>query len=120
MLWTYCHALTAQATLLVIDVSQIVLDGDSTEVTLLLALATSDTTYCTGLHSCRTLVLVYTTYEYSTILRALLTKFDNVARTCFYAGSARCTLVVIYLRYSCFRIYMDSIKLARCLAIAAS
>ena len=120
MLRTNADALTTQAALLVVDVSQIVLDGDGTEVTLLLALAATDTTNCTGLHGCRPLVLVYTTYEYSTVLRTLLTEFDDVTWTCLYAGTTRSTLVVVNLGDSCFRINVDGIKLTCCLAVATS
>ena len=58
MLRTYSDALTTQTALLEVDVSKIVLNGDGTEVTLLLTFSTSNTTNLTSLHGYRPLVLV--------------------------------------------------------------
>ena len=81
MLRTDLLALATQATLLEIDIRQVVLDGDGAKRTLLLALATADAAHGTGLHGSRTLVLVDAGDKHSPTLRALLAEFDDTART---------------------------------------
>ena len=112
MLRTYCDAFTTQTTLLEIDVSEVVLNGDSTEVTLLLTFSTSDTAYLTGLHGYRTLVLVDARHEDSSTLRTLLTELDDVTRTSLDTRTTRGTLLFVYLWDTCLRINLDGIKLA--------
>ena len=69
---TYGNTLTAQTALVEVNVGHIVLDGDGSEGTLLLTLATTDTSGLAGLHSHRTLVLVDTRHEDLTALRTFL------------------------------------------------
>ena len=107
MLRTYRYTLTTQTALLEVDVSEVVLNGYSTEVTLLLTLSTSDTAYLTGLHGYRTLVLVDTRHKDSPTLRTLLTELDDVTRTSLDTSAARGTLLFIDLRDTCLRINLD-------------
>jgi hypothetical protein len=57
---TYSDTLPTQTALLEVDVGKIVLNGNSTEVTFLLTLATTDTADIASLHGHRTFVLVDT------------------------------------------------------------
>jgi hypothetical protein len=114
------YALTAETALVEVDVRNIVLNGDSTKLTLLLALATADTSSLTSLHGYRTLVLVDTRNKHLAALRSLLAKLDDVTRTCLYAGTARCALLFVNLRQTCFGIHVDGIKLTSSHAIATS
>ena len=103
-----------------VDVSKIVLNGNSTKRALLFALSASDTAHCASLHSSRTLILIYARYKYSTVLRTLLSELDNAAWTSLYAGSARCTLIVVDLRDTCLGINADGTKLACCNTVATA
>ena len=120
MLRTYGDALTTQTALLEVDIGEIVLNGDGTEVTLLLTLATSDTANLTSLHGYRTLVLVDARDKDSPTLRTLLTKLDDATRTSLHTGTTRGTLVFVYLRNTCLRINLDGIKLTGCLTVATT
>ena len=103
-----------------VDVSQVVLNGDSTERTFLLTLSTSDTANCTSLHSSRTLVLIYTRYKHTSVLRSLLTEFDDVSWTSLDTSTARGTLLIVDFRNTCCWINTDSTKLTCSYAIATS
>ena len=111
MLRTNRHALTAETALLVVDVGKIAFDGDGTEVTLLLTLATADTTDGTSLHRHRALVLVDARDEHSPTLRPLLTQFDDVARTSLHTGTTGHALLFIDLGNTGLRIDVDGVKL---------
>ena len=65
-------ALTAEATLGVIDVGEVVGDGDGIELTLLEAEGATDTRIATSLLSDTALILVDTAYEDTPALRPLL------------------------------------------------
>ena len=65
-------ALTAEATLGVIDVGEVVGDGDGIELTLLEAEGATDTRIATSLLSDTTLILVDTADEDTPALRPLL------------------------------------------------
>ena len=80
MLRTYLLALTAYATLLVVDIGETPIHGDSTERTLLLTLAATYTSHRAGGLGGRTLVLVDTPYIDTTSLRTLLADLDDMAR----------------------------------------
>ena len=101
---TNADALTADAALVEVNVRNVALNGDGTEVTLLLTLATTDTSGLTSLHSYRTLVLVDTRDEHSPTLRTLLAKLDDVARTSLDTGTTRGTLLFIDLGQTGLRI----------------
>jgi hypothetical protein len=120
VLRTYCDALTTQTTLLEVDISEVVLYGDGTKVTLLLTFSTSDTAYLTGLHGYRALILVDTRDEDSPTLRTFLTELDDVTRTSLDTRTARGTLLFVDLRDTCLRINLDGIKLTGSLTVATS
>ena len=120
MLRTYLLALTAQTALRVVDVGQVVLDGNRPERTLLLTLATTDTADFAGLHRGRTLVLVHAGDVNPPTLRALLTEFDDAARTCLHTGTTGGTLLFVDLRDTCLRIDLDGIELTGSLAVATT
>ena len=82
------HTLTAQAALVKVDVRNVVLDGNGTKRALLLALATTDAGSLARLHGSRSLVLVDTTDEDTTILRSLLAQFNDVTRTSLDTSAA--------------------------------
>jgi hypothetical protein len=114
------YALTAETALVEVDVRNIVLNGDGTERTLLLALATTNTSSLTSLHGYGTLVLVDAGYIHLATLRALLTKLDDVTRTSLHTGTARRTLLLIDLGQTGLRIHVESVKLTSSYAIATS
>jgi hypothetical protein len=117
---TYGHALTTDAALLVVNVADIVLNLNSFELTLLLALATTDTGGLTSLHGYRPFVLVDTRNEHATPLRTLFAKLDDVTRTCLDASATSHTLFFIDLRQTRLRIHVDGIKLASCHTVATA
>ena len=114
------HTLLAEATLVEVDVADIALDLDSLELTLLLALATTDTGCLTSLHGNWALVLVDTGDEHSPTLRALLAQFNDVTRTSLDTGTASNTLLFIDFRKACFRIHTDGIELTSSHTVATT
>ena len=117
---TSLHTLLAQATLVEVDIAEVILYCDSLELTLLHALAATDTSRLTCLHGSRTLVLVHTTHIDATILGTFLAQFDNTSRTSLYTGTTRSTLIIVHLRDSRFRVDPDSIKLTGGHTVAAA
>ena len=120
MLRTYGDALTTQTALLEVDICQIVFNGDGSEVTLLLALATADTTDVAGLHGYRPLVLVDARDKDSPTLRTFLAEFDDASRTSLDTGTTGGTLFVIDLRDARLRVHADGTKLTGCLTVATT
>ena len=111
MLRTFVFALTAELALLIVDVSQVVGDGDSIERTYLLALATTDTTYLTSLASDGALVLVYTKHYHAAAILALVAQLDDHARTSLHTSATSCTLLGVNLRKTRCGVHANSIEL---------
>ena len=114
------NALLAELALSVVDVSNIVLDGNSLEWTYLRTLAATDTSSFAGLASHSALVLVYTRNIYAHVSATLVAKFDDRLRTSLDAGAASCTFFFINNRKSGSRIHFDCTELACCNAVSAS
>ena len=95
-----------------VNVGDVVLDGDGSEGTFLGTLATADAGSLASLHRHRALVFVDAGDEHSPTLRTLLAQFDDVARTRLDTGSARRALLFVNLRKSRLRVHVDSVKLA--------
>ena len=108
---TCLYALTTQATLIEVDIAEIVLDGDSLELTFFLALTTTDTSNGTSFLGDSALLLIDTRHIDAAVLHSLLAKFDNVARTCLDTCTTSNALVVVNLRQASLLIHMDSVKL---------
>ena len=111
MLRTFVFALTAELALLIVDVGQVVGDGDSLERTYLLALAATDTTYLTSLASDGTLVLVYTKHYHATTILALVAQLDDHARTSLHTSATSRTLLGVNLGKTGSGVHADSIEL---------
>ena len=120
MLRTNGNALTAETALRVVNVGQVVLNGDRTEVTLLLTLTATDTTDGTSLHRHRALVLIDARDKHSPTLRALLAQFDDATRTSLDATAARRTLLLIDLGDTSLGIDMDGVELTSLDAITTT
>ena len=112
------NALTAETALRVVNVGQVVLNGDRTEVTLLLTLTATDTTDGTSLHRHRALVLIDAGDKHSPTLRTLLAQFDDATRTSLDATAARRTLLLIDLGDTSLGIDMDGVELTSLDAIS--
>ena len=111
MLRTFIFTLTAELALLIVDVSQVVGDGDSIERTYLLALATTDTTYLTSLASDGALILVYTKHYHAAAILALVAQLDDHARTSLHTCATSRTLLGINLGKTRCGVHADSIEL---------
>ena len=85
---TYGNTLAADAALLVVDIADVVLNLDSLELTLLLALATTDTSGLTSLHGHWAFVLVDTRHVHATTLWTLFAQLDDVAWASLHTGTA--------------------------------
>ena len=120
VLRTFVFALAAEFTLLIVDVSQVVGDGDSLEGTHLLALAATDTAHLTGLACHGSLVLVDAEHHHATTVAALVAEFDDHARTCLHAGSTSGTLLGIHLGESRLGVHADGVKLTCLHAVTTS
>ena len=79
---THANTLTTKATSGVVDVRNIILYRNGSKRTLLLTLATTDTSSLTSLHGNRSLILVDTRDKDSPTLWSLLAKLNDVAWTC--------------------------------------
>ena len=109
---TYSYALATDTTLVEVDVANVVFNLDGLKLTLLLTLATADTSSLTRLHGYGTLVLVDTRDEDSPTLRTLLAQFDDVTRTSLHTSTTSHTLLFVHLGQTGLRIHVDSVKLA--------
>ena len=118
--WALILALAAQAALVVVDVCQVVLDGDSVELANFLALATTDTSVGTCLACYCALVFVDAHHYHATALRTFLAQLDDVAWTCANALAAAGTLLVIHLWQTGLRVHVDSVELAGCHTVATT
>ena len=113
-------ALATQTTFVWIDIREVVLYGDGTKGTFLLALATADTTHLTCLHRYGTFVLVNAGYIYSPTLWAFLAEFDDVSWTSISTGTAGCTFLLIDLCNARLWIDMNGIKLTSLHTVATT
>ena len=113
-------ALTAQTAFLPIDVREVVLDRDSLEVTLFLALTAAYTCVLARFARYRAFVFVAAEHHDSAVLRSFLTQLNQRSRTCLYALTARGTLLVIYDRQSCLRIHAQCAELTSSYAVTAA
>mgnify|MGYP003391548412 CR=1 FL=1 len=98
--------LTAQLTLLRIDIGKVVVDGDSSKGAYLLALATADTASLARLHHHSTAILRAASHIYGTVLRPLLTQLEKSFGAGLNARTTRCTLVGIDLHEACLVVYV--------------
>ena len=108
---TFIFTLTAELALLIVDVSQVVGDGDSIERTYLLALATTDTTYLTSLASDGALILVYTKHYHAAAILALVAQLDDHARTSLHTCATSRTFLSVNLGKTCCGVHANSIEL---------
>ena len=115
-----CHTLLAETTLGVVNVSHVAFDSDGAELTLLLTLATADAGSLTGLLCNRALVLIDTRDKHSPTLRTLLSKLDNVARTCLDTGTASHTLLFVHFWQTRFLVDVDGVELTGCHTVATA
>ena len=120
VLRTLVFTLAAKLTLLVVDVSKVVGNGDSLEGAYLLTLATTDTAHLTSLASQGTLVLVDAEHYHAATIAALVAQLDNHTRTSLHASTTSGTLVGIHLGKSCLRVHVDGIKLTNLHTVATA
>ena len=113
-------ALAAETTLLGIDVSEVAVDGDGLEVTLLLALTATDTCAEAGLAGDSTFVLVDTENDHSASLGSLLTQLDDVARASLDALAAGGTFLFVHYGQTRLGIHREGSELASCHAVTAT
>ena len=110
--WALINTLGTHATLVEVDISHIVLNGDGIKLADFLALTAADTSNATSLLGYSSLVVVDALYIHATSLRTLLAKFYDVAWTSLGTCTTACTLLFIYLRKTCLRIDREGTKLA--------
>ena len=112
--WALAHAHAASLTLLWVDVSHVVLDDDSLELTGLLALATTDTSAGTSLAGNGTLVLVDTANPDALDGRSLgcilLADLEHELWTSLGTGATSYALVFVHLRQTRLRVHVDGIE----------
>ena len=118
--WTRILALAAQTALVVVDVCQVVLNGDCIKLANFLALATTDTSVGTCLACYSALVFVDAHHYHATALRTFLAQLDDVAWTCANALAAAGTFLVIHLWQTSLRVHVDSVELAGCYTVATT
>lgn len=94
--WARILALAAEAALVVVDVRQVILDGDCIKLAHLLALATTDTCVGTCLACYSTFVFVHAHHYHSAALWTFLAELDDVAWTRFHTLTATGTFLVVH------------------------
>src|SRR5574344_1482816 len=119
ILRTYIHTLSAQTTLLKINICQIVFERNSLELTYLHALSATDTSHGTCIFRYWSFIFIHAADIYPAVHLVLITQFNDRTRTGRYAHTACRTFILIYLRKTCIRIHVDSIKLAGCHTVPA-
>ena len=87
-------AFPAQSTCAEVDVCQVVFEGYGLKWAFFHALATSDTSHCTGFAGDISLVLVHAANEDSPIFRPFVSQLDDVSRTGFHASTTSHALLV--------------------------
>ena len=110
---TYHHALTAEPAFGVVDVGEVVGNGNGLELTLLEAERTADTGISTGLLRHTSLVLIDTTDKYPPSLRASTSQFYDELGASLDASTAGDTLVFNDYGKPRFAIHIHSVKFAR-------
>ena len=118
--WACVLALAAETALVVVDVCQVVLNGDCIELTHFLALATTDTSIGTCLAGYSALVFVDAHHYHATALRTFLAQLNDVAWTCANALAAAGTFLVIHLWQTCHRVHVDSVEFASCYTVTTT
>ena len=106
--------------LIEVNISHIVLNGDSIKLADLLTLTASDASNTTSLLGNSALIVVYALNVNSTALRTLLAELDDMTWTSVGASTTTRTLLFINLRNASFRIDRDCTKLAGSHAIATT
>ena len=118
--WACIFALTAQTALVVVDVCQVIFDGDCIKLADFLALAATDTSIGTCLACYCTFVFVHAHHYHTTALRTFLAELDDVAWTCANALAAAGTFLVIHLWQTSLWVHVDSVELAGCYTVATT
>ena len=91
----FVNALAAQFTLIEIDISEVIFEGNGIERTSLGALTAADTSGGTVLASDSTFITAHTGYEDATVFRAFVTEFEKVFRAFFDAGATSGTFFFV-------------------------
>ena len=113
-------ALATQAALVVVDVCQVVLNGDCIKLAYLLALAATDTSVGTCLACYSALVFVDAHHDDAAALRTFLAQLDDVAWTCANALTTASTLLIVHLWQTRLWVHVDGVKLAGSYAVATT
>ena len=95
--WALILTFAAETAFRIVDICQVILDGDSIKLAHFLTLATTDTSICTSLACSCALVLVNAHYHDAAALWAFLTELDDVAWTSLHTLTAAGTLLVVHL-----------------------
>ena len=109
--WALVYTLGTHATLVEVDISHIVLNGDGIKLADFLALTASDTSNATSLLGYCALVVIDTLNIHTTTLRTLLAKLNDVAWTSLGTGTTASTLLLIHLGKTCLGIDRDGTEL---------
>ena len=118
--WTCCFTLAAERTLVGIDISEVIGNGDGIVAANGLTLGATYTAVFACFAGDGPLGFVRAEYDHTHTIIAFLANLDKVTRTGFSTCSAGCTFVVIYLWQAGFRIDLDSAKLTSSHAVAAT
>src|SRR5690554_4179529 len=101
-----------QFALIVVDVGQIVLDGNGIKLTFLLALAAANAGHLAGLPGYRSFVLIHTAHKNASTLRTNIPELYNVFGTSLYAGAAGHTVFFNNYRQTGFLVHVHGVELA--------
>ena len=117
---TYFHTLATHATLGVVYVREVVLDGDSLELALLQAERAADTSIATSFLGDTAFVLVHAANKDTATLRPFLPEFDDRFGTGLDTSTTCRTSILHHFRQQGCRVDADSIESAGIHTIAQS
>src|SRR5690554_628912 len=100
-----------QFALIVVDVGQIVLDGNGIKLTFLLTLAAANTSHLTRFFSHGSFVLIHTAHKNASTLGADVAEFYNVFGTSLYAGAASHAVFFNDYRQTGFLVHVHGVEL---------
>ena len=109
------YALAAGLALVVIDIAEVVLDGDCAELADRSTFAAAYAGVGAGLPCNSALVLVHAANPYAPLVLwhcTLVANLDDVLRAGLCAGAAGRTFGLVDLREACLRVHMDGAELA--------
>ena len=116
----YRYAFAAESAFVVVDVCQVVIDGNGLEWADLLAFAASYTSHVARFFGHTAFVFVDAAHKYSARFGTLLAQFDDVLGASFYASAASGASIFHHFGQQRIGVHVYGVESARIYAVAQS